>query len=170
MGTHPIFESDFDCLTDFLRKMRFSRALKGGSNWANLPPEKFPSPQFWNKCIPGTPFARVQAELHSKNLHDPWLRGNYWRYDNVMRKPYPLLLASPRVLRASFIIAFSVLFVEEVLGIHLFGENAWTTDGHEVNPGHMNAADNNMILPGAEGGVLLSFSNSIYNSKTNLTQ
>ena len=48
---------------DFLRKMRFSRALKGGSNWANLPPEKFPSPQFWNKCIPGTPFARVQAEV-----------------------------------------------------------------------------------------------------------
>ena len=43
--------------------MRFSRALKGGSNWANLPPEKFPSPQFWNKCIPGTPFARVQAEV-----------------------------------------------------------------------------------------------------------
>ena len=73
-------------------------------------------------------------------------------------------------MRASFIIAFSVLFVEEVLGIHLFGENAWTTDGHEVNPGHMNAADNNMILPGAEGGVLLSLDNSIYNFKTNLTQ
>ena len=83
-----------------------------------------------------------------------------------MRKPYPLvrscqvisiiinlyqLLAAPRVLRASFIIAVSVLFVEEVLGIHLFGEHAWTTDGKEINPGHMNAADNNMILAKPEG-------------------
>ena len=44
-------------------RMRFTRRLRGGSNWDNVPPERLPSPTFWNKCIPGTPHARVQAEV-----------------------------------------------------------------------------------------------------------
>merc|ERR1712235_191559 len=89
MGTHPIFESDFDCLTE----MRFTRALRGGSNWSAIPPEKLPPPQLWNKLIPGTPYAEVQKELHKRGLHDPWMRKWYYSYDNVMRRPYTLALA-----------------------------------------------------------------------------
>jgi len=102
MGTHPIFESDFDCLTE----MRFSRALRGGSNWSAVPPEKLPPPQLWNKLIPGTPYAEVQKELHKRGLHDPWMRKWYFSYDGIMRRPYTLvrisLLANPGKLIQNF--------------------------------------------------------------------
>merc|ERR1712037_377679 len=83
MGTHPIFESDFDCLTD---SMRFTKALRGGGNWDLIPPEKIPSPNFWNKVIKGTPYEFTQVQLSRKGLHHSWTRHEISKYDSVMRK------------------------------------------------------------------------------------
>ena len=38
----------------FFERIELSRALRGGSNWSAVPPEKLPPPQLWNKLIPGT--------------------------------------------------------------------------------------------------------------------
>ena len=60
----------------------------GGGNWDLIPPEKIPSPNFWNKVIKGTPYEYTQVQLSRKGLHDPWLRHNIVAYDNVQRKPH----------------------------------------------------------------------------------
>lgn len=68
--------------------MRFTRCLRGGSNWDLVPPEKIPSPQFWNKIMRGTPYEFSQVQLQRKGLHDPWMRQNIYAYDNVQRRPH----------------------------------------------------------------------------------
>ena len=45
-----------DCKNVFGSEMRFTRVLRGGSNWSAIPPEKLPPPQLWNKLIPGNSF------------------------------------------------------------------------------------------------------------------
>ena len=45
-----------DCKNVFCSEMRFTRVLRGGSNWSAIPPEKLPPPQLWNKLIPGNSF------------------------------------------------------------------------------------------------------------------
>merc|ERR1712212_161017 len=120
MGTHPIFESDFDCLTD----MRATGLLRGGSNWASVPPEKCPSPRFWQKVIPGTPYAVAQAQLHQRGLHDPWMRNIVYQYDNNMRQPYPMVsVANDDLIKRAFFVVLGILFIEEVCGIIIFGDN-----------------------------------------------
>merc|ERR1711970_335952 len=114
MGTHPIFESDFDCLTE----MRFTRLLRGGSAFESIPPEKFPPPQLWRKLIPGTPFATVQKELHKRGLHDPWLSHNYFMYDLSMRKPYTLAgVLNMDIIKSAMAVVFALVIIEDVLGI-----------------------------------------------------
>ena len=46
----------YDFVTPIFLEMRFTRVLRGGSNWSAVPPEKLPPPQLWNKLIPGTVF------------------------------------------------------------------------------------------------------------------
>merc|ERR1712127_44952 len=97
MGTHPIFESDFDCLTE---NMRFTKALRGGGNWDLIPPEKIPSPNFWNKVIKGTPYEFTQVQLSKKGLHHSWTRHEISKYDSVMRRnPYMLTLFNDEHIR-----------------------------------------------------------------------
>merc|ERR1711990_85318 len=103
MGTHPIFESDFDCLTE----MRFTRIARGG-NWELIPPEKIPSPTYWNKLVKGTPYEMVQVQLHRKGLHDPWLRHNFSNYDNVQRRPqYMITWLNDDVIKFSIMVTIS---------------------------------------------------------------
>jgi len=76
--------------------MRFTRRILGGGgidrgNWGLLPPEKIPSPNFWNKTIKGTPYEYTQVQLARKGLHDPWIRHNFPWYDNVQRRPHILV-------------------------------------------------------------------------------
>merc|ERR1739848_51481 len=120
MGTHPIFESDFDCLTE----MRFSRVLRGGGNWDLIPPEKIPSPTFWNKVIKGTPYEFTQVQLNRKGLHDPWLRHNIVKYDNVQRKPHLMVTwCNDDVIKMALVITFLIVFIEEGLGYYPFGRD-----------------------------------------------
>merc|ERR1711868_37538 len=120
MGTHPIFESGFDCLTE----MRFTRCLRGGSNWDLVPPEKIPSPQFWNKIMRGTPYEFSQVQLQRKGLHDPWMRQNIYAYDNVQRRPHLMVTwCNDDVIKIGIAIAFFVIFLEEALGIYPFGHD-----------------------------------------------
>merc|ERR1712106_1134346 len=138
MGTHPIFESDFDCLTE---KCDSHVHLRVAPIWPTCHQRSFPRPNSGTSAFPALPLPVFRLSSTRKTFT---IRGS-------VEITGAMIMLCASHTHCSFIIAFSVLFVEEVLGIHLFGENAWTTDGHEVNPGHMNAADNNMILPGAEG-------------------
>merc|ERR1711868_222530 len=45
MGTHPIFESDFDCLTDFLKMQRDFRKDR------NYDPNKLREPKIIGSCL-----------------------------------------------------------------------------------------------------------------------
>merc|ERR1711990_613858 len=133
-GTHPIFESDFDCLTE----MRFTRVLRGGSNWSAVPPEKLPPPQLWNKLIPGTPYAEVQKELHKRGLHDPWMRKWFFSYDNVMRRPYTLAGAlNSTIIKKAMMVTLFLVFLEDCLGLewknlHHGNAGMWNRDAVNI--------------------------------------
>ena len=60
-------------------------------------------------------------------------------------------MTRPSIMRAAIVLAFGSLFLEEVLGMHLWGETAMTTDNKVLNPGHMDAADSNAKFGKVEG-------------------
>ena len=79
----------------FSESMRFTKALRGGGNWDLIPPEKIPSPNFWNKVIKGTPYEFTQVQLSKKGLHHSWTRHEISKYDSVMRRnPYMVKIQS----------------------------------------------------------------------------
>jgi hypothetical protein len=71
--------------------MRITQVVRGGGNWSLIPPERMPSPNFWNKVVKGTPYEYTQVQLANKGLHDPWIRNNVFGYDNVNRRPMYLV-------------------------------------------------------------------------------
>ena len=97
--------------------MRFTRALRGGGNWDLIPPEKIPSPNFWNKVVKGTPYEFTQVQLSRKGLHHAWTRHEIAKYDTVMRRnPYMVCIffldfktfrLIRRILNCNFFLAYS---------------------------------------------------------------
>ena len=60
-------------------------------------------------------------------------------------------MTRPSIMRAAILLAGVSLFCEEVLGMHLWGETSMTSDHKEINPGHMDAADQNTNFGKVEG-------------------
>merc|ERR1712130_539617 len=74
MGTHPIFESDFDCLTDCKKKHEFQSRRIG------------PKSRSW---------PRVRRKIHGRHWRQAPVQGRTWPLSRAKTRERPLRKATP---------------------------------------------------------------------------
>merc|ERR1712227_877181 len=89
MGTHPIFESDFDCLTDVPvgLKSKKCRRISSGQSSTNSPPLISNAPELRGRKSPDISRARIAQIQHSRQSQWPdgerqqrgWRRLHGWK-------------------------------------------------------------------------------------------
>ena len=67
-----------------VRQLSVSVCVRGGAAWPP-PPENTIHPNALGKMIQGTPYQRMQEQLHARGLHDPWMRAHIWYFDKSHR-------------------------------------------------------------------------------------
>ena len=67
-----------------VRQLSVSLTRGGGGAWPPAP-ENTLHPNALGKLIQGTPYQRMQEQLHARGLHDPWLRAHIFYFDRQHR-------------------------------------------------------------------------------------